>query len=101
MVRSHAGGVTRAGRDLVGQHLDHDRRLKPGVGDEGRIHSGRLLRNFEAGEALMDLSPALVGKAGPELADRHKLVFVAVVDAGEQGACAELCPLAFAPVVAE
>src|SRR5260370_9725007 len=49
----------------------------------------------------MDVAPALVGKAGAELADGHELVLVGVVHACEQSASAELCPLALATVIAE
>jgi hypothetical protein len=101
VVSGHARRVARARGDLVGQHLHHDRRLQPGVGDEDRVHPGRFHSDLEAGQPLVQLAPALVGQAGAELADGPELVLVAVVDAGEQGAGAELGPLALAAVVAE
>src|SRR5882672_7813332 len=39
-VPDHARGVTRAWRDLVGQDLDHDRRVEPRVGHDVRVDSG-------------------------------------------------------------
>ena len=93
--------MSRAGRDLVGQDLDHDLGPQPGVGDQHGVDAGRLLGHLQWVGALVDLAPALVGEAGAQLADAHELVPVAVVDAGQQGAGAELGALAFAPVVAE
>ncbi len=93
--------MTRARRDLVRQYLDHYRRLQPGVRDENRVHPCRFLRDLEARESRIHLTPALVRKTGSELCDGPELILVAVVDAGEQSASSELRALAFAPVEAE
>src|SRR5205085_451732 len=61
----------------------------------------RLGRDLEAGQPLVNVPPALVRQSGAELADGHELVCVSVVDTREQGARAELCPLALAEVVAQ
>src|SRR4029077_14792920 len=98
-VAAHTGGVTWAWRDLVGEPLDHDRRLQPNIGHEVRVHPRRLFRDLEAGHPFVNVAPALVGKAGAELADGHELVLVGVADAGEQGAGPELGSFAFASVV--
>src|SRR5207249_8926762 len=93
--------MARAGRDLVGQHLDHDRRLEPDVWYEVRADAGGLVPHLEAGKPPVDVAPALVGQAGAKFGDGHELVLVAVVDAGEQGARTELRALALAAVVPE
>ena len=60
LVADHAGGMPRAGRDLVGQNFDHQLGLQPDVRDEDRVDARGLLANLQPAQLLVEVAPALV-----------------------------------------